>query len=1510
MDVRLRECGSRYSPFVRPEPAGDLSFHEPVRRWFASTFEEPTPAQRLGWPPISRGVSTLLLAPTGSGKTLAAFLAGLDRLFFEAVPPSAERLRLLYVSPLKALGVDVEKNLMGPIAGIRATCEKLRIAHEVPTVGVRTGDTPARERARLLREPPDVLITTPESLYLLLTSRAAERLRTVRTVIIDEIHALAATKRGAHLWLSLERLESLRGTTHGPLQRIGLSATVRPLDGVARLLGGGEVSSEGWIPRPVETVDAGSSRVLDLCVEVPEDSTLLEVPAQLQGEGSRPRSAWSAIVPRLVELVRAHRSTMLFVNSRRLAERLSGEINERAGEELALAHHGSIAKDRRAEIEGLLKSGQLRAIVATSSLELGIDMGTVDLVIQIGAPPSVAAGLQRVGRAGHGVGRPSRGIVFPKHRGELLACATVMARMLAGMVEETPCPRNPLDVLVQQLVAMTSMRVWRTDELYALVRRAAPFADLERSIFDGILELLSGRYPSDDFASLKPRIVFDRRTGTVSGRGHARRLAVLSGGTIPDRGLYGVFLADEASRVARRVGELDEEMVFESKVGDVFLLGASAWRIETITHDRVLVSPAPGEPARMPFWKGDAPGRSVELGAAIGALARDLITLSTDQAQARLVTAHALGCDAALALTRYLVDQRDGGSEVPTDRTIVVERLIDEMGDYRVCLLSPFGARVHLPWAMAVTADARARGIEVDQVVTDDGIVWRFPETESPPDLSWLFPDPASIEENVIRLLPGTPLFSARFRENASRALMLPRHRPNRRQPLWAQRKRARDLLSVAARFPDFPIMLETLRECLRDDFDMPALRLLLEQIRERTIRVVSVDAVRPSPFASSLLFGYVGNFLYEGDAPLGERRLRALSIDQDQLRAVLGEGERRALLDVDAISEVERSLMAAYWQLECADDIHDLLLRLGHQSMGELAARVADRAALEVWCRALIEAGRIVPLEVVGRKVLVAVEDAARYRDALGVALPEGLAEVWLAPVAYPLGDLLGRYARTRGPFTVGQVVTDLGMPPATVGLGLEWLAERGRVVSGEFLPGGEGEEWCDVEVLRRIKRASLAAHRAAISPVDPEVFAAFVLEWQHLESPLAGPQGLLEVVAQLEGAPLIASTLDDDVLSARVNQYRANDLDLLCAQGLVRWRGLERIGGRDGRIALYTSSNYELLAPTTTRADGPLPEALRTELGRRGALFFPDLARAVGGSEQEVLEALWALVWAGEVTNDTMVPLRSFLARGIGVRPSRPTRAGFGRFGSLGAGVRPGSEGRWSLLPTVAPAAAGAGSALEAVRYGVERRTAVARSLLERYGVLVREAATAEAVEGGFSFIYPVLRHLEESGQLRRGWFVAKAGTAQFALPGTEDRLRARRSESPGEDARFHVLAGADPANVYGALFPWPEGDADARLSRAAGTVVVLEHGRLRAHLSVSGGSLSTFGIEAGCGPGALGLATSLAAHIERRKGRAVLITRIDGLPARSSPFADALRAVGFVGTPKGLYKSRRRG
>jgi ATP-dependent helicase Lhr and Lhr-like helicase len=1443
-------------------------FAEPVRRWFGAALGTPTRVQELGWPALRAGRSALLFAPTGSGKTLAAFLAALDRLMFQ--PAGEPGVKVLYVSPLKALAVDVERNLRVPLAGIEAAARELGVDYRRPELALRSGDTPARERAQFLRKPSDILITTPESLYLLLTSEAQRRLSGVRTLIIDEIHSLLASKRGAHLALSLERLEALR-QGQPPLQRIGLSATQRPYDEAARLLGGYDLVGERAQPRAVDVIDASAAPAVTLSIEVPVDG--MARPADAES-----RSIWPGIHGPLLELVRAHRSTLVFVNNRRLAERLSLAINDLAGEELMLAHHGSVARERRSAIEEALKRGELRALAATSSLELGIDMGAIDLVVQIESPPSIAAGLQRIGRAGHAVGEISRGVVFPKFRGDLLACAAAAAAILSGDVEATRYARNPLDVLAQQIVAIVSERPIAVSAVYELVRRAAPFAELARTAFEGTLDMLSGRYPSDEFAELRPRITWDRLSDTLSPRQGSRSVAIINGGTIPDRGLFGVYLA--ASDKPVRVGELDEEMVFESRSGDVFLLGASSWRIEEITHDRVLVSPAPGQPGKMPFWHGDRAGRSLELGRRIGALTRQL-TEQPAQATALLTERHALAPQAAQSLLAYLEDQERAAGVVPSDVTLVIERFVDEVGDQRVCLLSPFGTRVHAPWAVAILERERQRGRELEAIWSDDGIVFRLPEAQEAPGPEVFTLEPAELDELVTLGLGRSSLFASRFRENAARALLLPRRHPQRRSPLWAQRKRAADLLAVAARFPAFPILLETYRDLLSDVFDLAGLRQLMSELASRKLELRVVDGSRPSPFASTLLFSYASNFIYEGDAPLAERRAQALSIDHEKLRELLGEAELRELLAPQAIADWVRRLQRLSEERHArhADHVHDMLIAIGDLSLTELRERVEAGAELERWLTELEAARRVVRLKIAGQERYAAVEDAGKLSAALGLSLPEGLPAAFLERGARPLHEVVARFARTHGPFAAGVLAQRFGLGLAVVEAALADLVHEGRVVEGAFLAAGSGREYCDREVLTGLRQKSLNLLRAAVEPVPASALAVLYADWQGLLSKRSGADALLAAIERLEGASLPASRLETDFLPARIPNYRPAMLDELMLSGEVTWLGLAPLAEVDGRIALYRSEHFELLAPEPRQAEGELCARLRATLARRGASFFPELVRESGSFPPDVLSALWDMVWAGEVRNDTLLPLRSRL----GARANE--RRGRGRAPRPRAA--PGSEGRWSLVSF-------------GERDVTARRLAQVRALLDRFGVVTREAVASDGLELSFADAYPVLRALEQGGKVRRGYFVAGLGGAQFAEPGADDRLRLeRRPGGPGETL---LLSAVDPANPYGAALPWPPG---GRCQRSAGAYVVLFRGELVAYLGKTEQSLTTFlpgeGLE--LEQASRAVAAALVTAVDGVRRRALLIAEINGEDPAQAAVTPALLGAGFSASSQGL-------
>jgi ATP-dependent Lhr-like helicase len=1447
------------------------AFSPAVRAWFAASFPEPTTPQIDGWPSILSGNHTLVCAPTGSGKTLTAFLASIDRLCTTKAADPKRRTRVVYVSPLRALAFDIEKNLRAPLMGIGLAAERLGVPFHEPTVAMRTGDTSARDRQKLIRHPVDLLITTPESLYLMLTSSVAETLVNVDTVIIDEIHAMATTKRGAHLMLSLERLEAI---TARPPQRIGLSATQRPLEEVAHFLGG---HSPDGSRRRVNIIDAGIRKQMEVDVVVPVEEM---------------GNIWESVYPAVLAQVLAHRSTIIFCNARRQAERLAANLNELAGDELVKAHHGSLAREQRVVIEDELKRGLLRGIVATSSLELGIDMGAVDLVIQVESPGAVSRGMQRVGRAGHSVGEPSRGTLYPKHRGDLLEAAVVAQRMVTGQIETTRFLRNPLDVLAQQIVAHVATHPECTVEsVAALVRRCANFAELSDDLLFNVLDLLSGRYPSDEFNELRPRLVWDRTGGTLRARDGSKRLAVTSGGTIPDRGLYGVFLPD-----GTRVGELDEEMVYESRPGETFILGASTWRIEDITFERVTVTPAPGEQGKMPFWHGDRPGRPLELGRALGAFQREMRAMTGDAAIDRLMGDYRLDRFAAGNVVNYLDEQAQATGAVPDDRTVVIERFRDEIGDWRVCILTPFGTPVHAPWAMAIERRMIERyDIPIETMWSDDGIVLRLPEAADAVPIEDLIIDPDEIDELVVGALPQTSLFSARFRECAARALLLPRRRPDRRTPLWQQRQRAADLLAVASKYPTFPILLETSRECLQDVFDLPGLRDVLGQLRSRAVRVVSVDTAKASPFAQSLLFNWIAAYMYEGDAPLAERRAAALSLDRDLLRDLLGAEELRELLDPGVLADVELELqcVADGRRARSADELHDVFRKVGDLAAAEVDLR-SDGSAGE-WLDDLTRTRRVIEIQLGGESRFIAAEDAARYRDAFGCNIPLGLPLAFTEPVAHPLESLVARYARTHSPFTASDVARRFASPIERIVGALAALEAADRVVHGEFRPGGVGREYCDADVLRQLRRRSLAVLRREIEPVEPEAYARFIQVWHGIPGERRGLDSLVEALAQLQGAALVASALESELLPVRLRSYRGADLDELCTTGDVVWVGSGAIGPSDGRIRLYFADQFAAIDASLEVAEpptGPLHDAIRSHLVSHGASFWNQLRSASAeATDAELLAALWDLVWAGEVTNDSIAPLRAVLSGGKSSRSSSAPR-GRHRPGRLNRIGPPAGAGRWSL---VAPLRLAAPSPTQAAH-------AAALQLLERYGVVTREAVLAEGVRGGYAATYGVLKVLEERGQVRRGYFVAGLGAAQFALPGAVDRLRSARDVPdpwlhPEQMAAPVVLAATDPAQPYGAALDWPE--SPGRPSRTAGAVVILRGGQVLGWFDRRSSHLVTFPASADDS-----WAEALATLVKDGRQRSIEVRKVNGVPIdRGGSEATALLGAGFADGYRGF-------
>ncbi len=1653
-------------------------FSRPTRNWFLGAFSGPTPAQDGAWNAISSGSHALVVAPTGSGKTLAAFLWALDRLLVSAPAPAPElpgldaapakgqrprapkrKTKVLYISPLKALGVDVERNLRAPLIGITQTAKRLDLPAPSITVGVRSGDTTAADRRSLLSNPPDILITTPESLFLMLTSRARETLTEVDTIIVDEVHAVAGTKRGAHLAVSLERLDALLPK---PAQRIGLSATVEPRELVAQFLAGSA---------PVEIVAPPSRKSWDLTVSVPvEDMSDLQGAAGAfdsgPASGLQPQaSIWPHVEEKIVDLVLANQSTIVFANSRRLAERLTARLNEIYAERqlvavgggwdspaadaaepgpsglptstatpahmmaqagstsgadplLARAHHGSVSKDQRAMIEDDLKSGRLRCVVATSSLELGIDMGAVDLVVQVESPPSVASGLQRVGRAGHQVGEVSQGVLFPKHRADLVHTAITVERMLEGKIERLFVPANPLDILAQQTVAATALGSIDVEEWFATVRRSAPFASLPRSAFEATLDLLAGRYPSDEFAELRPRIIWDRNAGTIEGRPGAQRLAVTSGGTIPDRGLFGVYIigievegsaspssdgkpAASPAKGGRRVGELDEEMVYESRVGDVFALGATSWKIEDITHDRVLVSPAFGQPGKLPFWKGDSLGRPVDLGRALGAFVRELAASDVGPATERC-TASGLDAFAANNLIQYLGEQKLATDVVPSDTTLVVERFHDELGDWRVILHSPFGMPVHAPWALAVGQRLHQRyGLDGSAMAADDGIVLRVPMMEDEPPGAELFLfDPEELEQIVTAEVGGSALFASRFRECAARALLLPRQTPGKRQPLWQQRQRSAQLLDVARKYPTFPIVLETVRECLQDVYDLPALKDIAASVERRELRIVETTTQQPSPFAKSLLFGYVAQFLYEGDSPLAERRAAALALDSTLLNELLGRVELRELLDAKVIdaTELELQRLAPDRRARGLEGVADLLRLLGPLAPEEVAARLdpvagepvekpaaepvdtpetpeveavetphADAALATTHLTALQRANRAIKVNIGGTERFAAVEDAARLRDAIGVPLPMGVPLAFIEPVADPLGDLVSRYARTHGPFTAREAAARLGLGVAVVGTALKRLADDGRVVEGEFRPhaappespaaDADGapqpvhdqpgqrphqtitSEWCDAEVLRKLRRRSLAALRAEVEPVDTAAYGRFLPAWQHVRTPgsgrgqpsLRGLDGIVTAIDQLSGVPVPASAWEPLVLASRVSNYQPAMLDELMATGEVLWSGAGALPGNDGWVSMHLADSADLtLNPAVEYEPGDAQQRLLDHLRNNGGgYFFRQLTDVAGGmdavlGDQDVVSALWDLAWAGRITGDTFAPVRALIAgghtahrqvarapRARAPRLSRLGRShGTGLLGSAGLGSPGLSGGRYGSPaggPGTPPTAAGRWSALPSPELDPTLHArATAELLLDRYGVVTRGSVMAEQILGGFGLMYKVLARLEEAGRCRRGYFIEHLGAAQFAVPATVDRLRSYSEDSQLAKAEpvALALAATDPANPYGAALPWPalseEAGTGHRPGRKAGALVVLVDGALVLYVERGGKTLLAF---SGDDVILSAAAAALVGVVTRGAVDKLIMEKVNGHDILDTAVAQALAAAGAYSTPKGL-------
>lgn len=1628
------------------DTASALALLSPATRdWFTGAFEGPTPAQAGAWQAIAQGQHAVVVAPTGSGKTLAAFLWAIDQI--SQTPINSDepttRCKILYISPLKALAADVERNLRSPLIGIEQASQRQGVTPREILVGTRTGDTPQSERRKFAKTPPDILITTPESLFLMLTSGARAGLSGIETVIIDEIHYVAGTKRGAHLALSLERLDQL---LEAPARRIGLSATVDPVSAVAEYLAGGRPLTDGG--RPVTVVKPSIDKTFDINVTVPlpdmSDLSSAPLPEGAPNPGAdaiamqvaRRASIWPHVEEEIVDLIEDHTSTLVFTNARRGAERLTARLNEvwaeRQGEEvmpqgeriaaqiqaqsgasaglaptIARAHHGSMSRAERTRTENDLKNGLLPSVVSTSSLELGIDMGSIDLVVQVGPPPSVSSGLQRVGRAGHQVGAVSKGIIFPLHRGELPATAVIAQRMREGVIETFHRVRNPLDVLAQQIVAMLAMDDWIVDDMARLVRRAAPFATLGDGSFNAVLDMLAGRYPSEDFGELRARIVWDRVTNTLSGRPGALRLATTSGGTIPDRGLYGVFLADDASptdfatesaqdatdidqtsggsplkarttklRGGKRVGELDEEMVYESRVGDVFTLGTSTWRIEEITPDRVLVSPAPGIPGRLPFWKGDSLGRPVELGKAIGKWMRTTVHSRDDDPTWLGLDSFARG-----NLASYIDEQIEATGSLPSDTTIVVERFKDELGDWRVVIHSPLGTRVHAPWALVIGDRIRERyGVDASAMHSDDGIVLRLPAVDDYLDFSDpfteetdgtdfktvsiedLFIEPDSVQRLVREQVSDSSLFGARFREAAARALMLPKARPDKRQPLWQQRQRSAQLLAVAADFPDFPIILEAVRECLQDDFDVPALRELMSDVDAGRIRVLDIQTPTPSPFAQSMLFGYTAQFIYDGDAPLAERRAAALTLDPNLLAELLGQdgsGDLADLLDPVAIAQTaaEIGYLTKERAPKTAEHLWEFLLRAGPHTFEQIAHRIAIgqgqngeaatdveddvepsaeiglitehvRQTTETFLEALERTRRIIKIRLAGVDgdhswQWAAIEDAGRLRDALGVALPIGVPEAFTELVPDPLGDLVRRHARTHVPFSAQSIAQRFGLGIAVVTDALRRLETRGILLSGRLLPtelGGGGFEFCDSEVMRVLRRRSLAALRAEVEPVVPKTLGVFLPKWQHVGE-LRGVEGLYQAIEQLSGVPLPVSALESQILPSRVVNYRPAMLDELTTSGEVIWAGHRQLpgpkGGRDAMVSLHLADGADLTLPNVTALDdhdelsgSQSHQAVFKLLSSGGAYFIGQIAADLEIPTATVTSALWDLTWAGLVTNDSLTPLRSMLGAGGSAPASRTAtraRSTRSRFGSLGRPLTQSATdssltaGRWTVLP-------------QRDADPTRRLHAAATVLMDRYGVVTRNVATVEELEQPFAQVYRVLSTAESIGKVRRGYFIEKLGGSQFAHEGAVDLLRSTEADlnSATDRSAFtaQVLAACDPANPYGGMLPWPDHTDSSlghRPGRKAGASVVLVNGELVFYVEKGGKTLLTFTDKL---PVLTAAAQALAGAIDTGHFPKVYFSKIDASPAlsyvRASTGTDpltALRAAGFSVTPSGV-------
>jgi len=1370
-------------------------FHPAVGRWFAERLCEPTDVQQRGWQAIRAGRNALISAPTGSGKTLAAFLIELDLLLRESLAGAlGEETRVLYVSPLKALSADIHRNLAEPRREIRRLAEEMGFGSPKITAAVRSGDTPAAERAAMLKAPPHILVTTPESLYLLLTARRSrEMLRTVRTVIVDEIHAVLESRRGAHLALSLERLEHVAGR---PLQRIGLSATMQPIGEVADWLAGGG-------NEPV-VVDAGHQRALDLGLELPGSPL----------EAVMSNEVWEEVYARLADLIGAHRTTLVFVNTRRMAERVARQLAERVGEDAVTAHHGSLSKESRLGAEERLKQGGLKALVATASLELGIDIGHVDLVCQLGTPRRISTFLQRVGRSGHTVQGTPKGRLFPLTRDELVESTALLASVRAGKLDRIRMRQQPLDVLSQQIIAETASEEWLVDELFALARRAYPYAQLRRDEFDEVVAMAS-----QGFETRRGRrgalVHHDAIHGRLRGRRGARMAAIMSGGAIPDNADYRVVLEPEGTFI----GTVNEDFAVESMAGDIFQLGNLSWRIRQVQRGTVRVEDAHGQPPNIPFWLGEAPARSPELSLAVSDLRRE-IEDGLDHGPTSGVSS-----PATAQLLDYLTESRRMLGALPTQDTLIAERFFDESGGMQLVLHAPFGSRVNRAWGLALRKRfCRQFNFELQAAATEDAVLLSLgPQHSFPLETVFRFLHPDTVGDILVQALLDAPMFGTHWRWNASIALALPRSRGGRKVPPQIQRMEAEDLLAAA--FPDaaaclenipgdreipaHPLVRQTIDDCLHEVMDLDGLVAVLRRIHAGQIRCIARDLPEPSPLASEILNAKPYAFL--DDAPLEERRTQAV-----YARRAL---EPSSVDDLGALdpAAIERVRDEAWPEVQNADELHDALLTSG------FLTEVEGEAWQDCWNE----------LTRASRAVRIAPTDG---RPALWVAA-ERLGEV------EQLSDPGARHTAVRelvrgrlgilGPVTAADLAAPLGLPEIEAETALVALEAEGVVLRGRFTPRpaetGARQEWCERRLLARIHRYTLNRLRAEIEPVSAADFVRFLLGWQRIdpEHRVAGLEGLATVIAQLEGFELPAAAWESDVLTSRCEAYEPMLLDTLCMTGRVAWARLpmgQRPAGTAGPIrstpiALFSRERMGLWLATR---DGDEPQlssyaaAVHGVLEQRGASFFHELVPASGLLATQVEQALAELAGLGSVTSDSFAGLRALIT------PSskrKPLGAGQRRHRTVPFGIE--SAGRWSLLSGQ--------TALSACP--PDRPAAWARTLLRRYGVVFRRLLAREPAAPPWRELLLAYRRLEARGEIRGGRFVSGMSGEQFALPEAVAQLRAVRRQEPA--GRLVAVGGADPLNLAGIITPGERIPAVARnriLYRDGVPVLALEGGEVK--------------------------------------------------------------------------------